>query len=49
MGNMQIYDEILHSYKRCVEAGLTSSMTDPTINLNRNDLQIRLKKNMTLI
>ncbi|MGF7400468.1 hypothetical protein PQ744_08700 [Thermoanaerobacterium thermosaccharolyticum] len=33
MGNMQIYDEILYSYKRCVEAGLTSSMTDPAIIL----------------
>ena len=49
MANMKIYDEILHSYKRCVEAGLTSSMTDPAIISRGNDLQIRLKKNMTLI
>lgn len=49
MGNMQIYDEILHSYKRCLKAGLTSSMTDPAIISRGNDLQIRLKKNMTLI
>ncbi|MEG6570419.1 hypothetical protein [Thermoanaerobacterium thermosaccharolyticum] len=49
MGNMQIYDEILHSYKRCVKAELTSSMTDPAIISRRNDLQIRLKKNMTLV
>ncbi|WP_231292653.1 hypothetical protein [Thermoanaerobacterium thermosaccharolyticum] len=31
IGNMKIYDEILYSYKRCVKAGLTSSMTDPAI------------------
>ncbi|MCP2241033.1 hypothetical protein [Thermoanaerobacterium thermosaccharolyticum] len=33
MGNMQIYDEILYSYKRCVEAELTSLITHLAIIL----------------
>ncbi|QSZ26433.1 LuxR family transcriptional regulator [Aceticella autotrophica] len=49
MEELQIYNEMLSSYKRCMEIGIKSSIPCPAITLKEEDLQIRLNKNIGLI
>ncbi|SNX55028.1 hypothetical protein [Thermoanaerobacterium sp. RBIITD] len=44
MEELQIYNEILYSYKRCMEIGLISSLLSPVITLKEEDLQIAFVK-----
>lgn len=49
MEEVQLYNEILSSYKRCSKIGLKSSITFPLITLKKEDLQVKLNENMELI
>lgn len=49
MEKLQIYNEILYSYRKCGEMGLISSISCPAITLEGENLQTRLNQNTMLI
>jgi transcriptional regulator of acetoin/glycerol metabolism len=48
MGDMKS-NEILFSYKKCLEIGLTKSIVTPLISLEEDELKKRLQENKKLI
>lgn len=48
MGDMKS-NEILFSYKKCLEIGLTKSIVTPLISLGEEELKRKLQENKKLI
>ncbi|MEG6565535.1 LuxR family transcriptional regulator [Thermoanaerobacterium saccharolyticum] len=49
MNSKELYSEILFSNRRCASIGLKNSINFPLVTLNKEDLKVKMDKNIELI